>query len=183
METDRLAGMIESVLFVLGEAVSLETLAEALGESAVSVSEALAHLEKRYEKDECGLTLKRFAGYVQVASKAINASYVERVLQPAQKQSLSQSAMETLSIVAYRQPVTRGEVEAVRGVQCDYALQALIQKGLIHDVGRKETLGRPILYATTAFFLSHFGLSALSDLPPLPAYVGRPQTGTEEKEE
>jgi segregation and condensation protein B len=168
MRVDRLAGVIESVLFVLGEAGSVESLAEALEEDAAQVTEALALLEEKYEKDECGLQLKRFAGYVQLASKAVNASYVESVLQPAQKQSLSQSAMETLAIVAYRQPVTRGEVEAVRGVQCDYALQALTQKGLIRDAGRKETLGRPILYATTKLFLSHFGLSGLFDLPPLP---------------
>ena len=105
---------------------------------------------------------------IQLVSKAEYATYVERVLQPVQRQSLSQSALETLVIVAYRQPVTRQEVEAIRGVKCDYSLQSLIQKGLILDAGHKETLGRPILYATTDLFLSHFGLASLADLPDLP---------------
>ena len=90
---------------------------------------------------------------------------MERLLQPVQKQSLSQAAMETLAVVAYRQPVTKLEIEAVRGVKCDYSVQSLMHKGLIEEVGRKETLGRPILYGTTDAFLAHFGLTELSDLP------------------
>ena len=90
------------------------------------------------------------------------------MLQPVQRQSLSQTAMETLAVIAYRQPTTKGEVEQVRGVKCDYSLQSLMNKELIMEVGRKDTLGRPILYGTTENFLSHFGLSTLDDLPPMP---------------
>ena len=90
------------------------------------------------------------------------------MLQPVQKQSLSQAVMETLAVVAYRQPVTRAEVEQIRGVKCDYSLQSLMNKELIMEVGRKEALGRPILYGTTENFLSHFGLMTLEDLPPMP---------------
>ena len=90
------------------------------------------------------------------------------LLQPIQKQSLSQSIMETLAVVAYRQPVTKAEVEQVRGVKCDYSVQSLVNKGLITELGRKETLGHPILYGTTDNFLSHFGIESLADLPPLP---------------
>ena len=81
---------------------------------------------------------------------------------------LSQTAMETLAVIAYRQPTTKGEVEQVRGVKCDYSVQSLLQKGLIKEVGRKEALGRPILYATTDKFLEHFGISDIRELPPLP---------------
>ncbi len=105
---------------------------------------------------------------MQIASKADHAQEVERVLQPTQHMTLSQSALETLVIVAYRQPVTRQEIEAVRGVKCDYSIQSLMQKDLICESGRKETLGRPILYCTTERFLSHFGLHSLEDLPVIP---------------
>lgn len=93
---------------------------------------------------------------------------IEKLLQPIQKQSLSQAALETLAVVAYKQPVTRLDIEAVRGVKCDYSVQSLMNKGLIEEVGRKETLGRPILYGTTDAFLSHFGLTSLEDLPQPP---------------
>lgn len=177
MQNNRLGGIIESILFVCGEAMPLHTLADALGHEVGVVSAALDALEQDYAAVDRGLQLKRFADQVQLVSKAEYATYVERVLQPVQRQSLSQAALETLVIVAYRQPVTRQEVEAVRGVKCDYSLQSLMQKGLIMDAGRKETLGRPILYATTDAFLSHFGLTGLTDLPKLPEL-----TETQQKE-
>jgi segregation and condensation protein B len=96
------------------------------------------------------------------------AGDVVRLLQPVQQQSLSQAAMETLAVVAYKQPVTRAEVEQIRGVKCDYSLQSLINKGLIRETGRKDTIGRPILFGTTDEFLSHFGLEGLENLPPMP---------------
>ncbi|NLX83792.1 MAG: SMC-Scp complex subunit ScpB [Clostridiales bacterium] len=169
MLNDRLCGIIESILFVYGEAIDIETLANALGHEVKTVHSALNDLEQELQAAHRGLSIKRFANMVQLVSKADYATYVERVLQPVQRQSLSQSALETLVIVAYLQPVTRQEVEAIRGVKCDYSLQSLSQKGLIADVGRKETLGRPILYATTAQFLSHFGIQSLDELPELPA--------------
>ena len=89
------------------------------------------------------------------------AQDVLRLLQPVQQQSLSQAAMETLAVVAYKQPVTRAEVEQIRGVKCDYSLQSLMNKGLIRETGRKDTIGRPILFGTTDEFLSHFGLEGL----------------------
>ncbi|MEF9896453.1 MAG: SMC-Scp complex subunit ScpB, partial [Clostridia bacterium] len=100
------------------------------------------------------------------------APYVERLLQPIQQQSLSQAAMETLSIIAYRQPVTKSDIEKVRGVKCDYSVQSLVNKGLIEEVGRRETLGRPILYATTDAFLRHFGIETLAQLPEQPGDMG-----------
>ena len=95
------------------------------------------------------------------------ASQVEAFLQPLQKQPLSQAVLETLSIIAYRQPVTKADIEAVRGVKCDYSVQSLLNRGLIEEAGRRETLGRPILYKTTDAFLRHFGIEALDQLPEI----------------
>lgn len=171
MPNQRLCGIIEAILFVCGEAMPISGIADALGHDPALVIEALDEMETLYRADSRGLQLKRFANQVQLVSKPDYATYVERILHPAQRQSLSQAALETLVIVAYRQPVTRQEVEAVRGVKADYSLQTLTQKGLIREGGRRETLGRPILYITTDLFLSHFGLSSLKDLPEPPDAV------------
>ncbi len=168
MDAERLQGVLESILFVTGDALTVQELAQSLGVTELELEHALAALAVRYEGAGSGLSVKRFGQHVQLASKAEHAPFIERVLQPVQKKSLSQAAMETLAVVAYRQPATRQEVEAVRGVKCDYSLQSLLQKGLIQEAGRKETLGRPILYATTPGFLSYFGLQSLEELPPLP---------------
>lgn len=168
MRNERLCGILEAILFVCGEPLSLETLADALGHDPSIIQEALDEMENQYREENRGLQLKRFSSQVQLVSKPDYATYVERILQPAQRQTLSQAALETLVIVAYRQPVTRQEVEAVRGVKADYSLQTLTQKGLVAEIGRRDTLGRPILYATTDLFLSHFGLRSLDELPEPP---------------
>ncbi len=167
-----LAGRIEAILFVAGNAVRVEDLARALDAPVAQIEEALAQLRDEYDFAQRGFCLKRFGHQVQLATRALYSADVVRLLQPVQKQSLSQAAMETLAVVAYRQPVTRAEVEQIRGVKCDYSLQSLMNKELITEVGRKEALGRPILYGTTENFLDHFGLSSLTELPPLP---DRPQ--------
>ena len=167
-EEGSLKGRIEAILFVAGEAVRLEDLARALEISAAQLDKALDELRDEYDFAQRGFCIKRFGQQVQLATRALYSADVVRLLQPVQKQSLTQAAMETLAVVAYRQPVTRAEVEQIRGVKCDYSLQMLTNKGLIREVGRKDTLGRPILYGTTEEFLSHFGIATLEDLPPMP---------------
>ena len=125
----------------------------------------LDSLKEEYDRGMRGLRLNRFGESVQLSTRPDYAPYIERLLQPVQKQSLSQAAMETLSIVAYRQPVTKTEIEAVRGVKCDYSVQSLMNRGLIEECGHRETLGRPLLYRTTDKFLQHFGIETLEDLP------------------
>lgn len=163
-----LAGRIEAILFVAGEAVRVEDLSKALDVPIREVEDALIHLRDEYDFNQRGFSLKRYGHQVQLATRALYSQDVVRLLQPVQKQSLSQAAMETLAVVAYRQPVTRAEVEQIRGVKCDYSLQSLMNKELIAEVGRKEALGRPILYGTTDNFLAHFGISSLKELPPMP---------------
>ena len=175
-----LKGRIEAILFVAGEAVSIKELTKALQAEEKAVRAELNAIRDEYDYDQRGFLLKRFGDKVQLATRPLYAQDVLRLLQPVQQQSLSQAAMETLAVVAYKQPVTRAEVEQVRGVKCDYSLQSLMNKGLIREMGRKDTIGRPILFGTTDEFLSHFGLEGLDFLPPLPE---NPEAGEEESEE
>ena len=167
-EGGSLKGRIEAILFVAGEAVGIRDLAKALRIEEKELKEALKTIGSEYDYEQRGFMLKRFGDKVQLATRPLYSEDVLRLLQPVQQQSLSQAAMETLAVVAYKQPVTRAEVEQIRGVKCDYSLQSLIYKGLIQEVGRKDTIGRPILFGTTDEFLSHFGLRELADLPPMP---------------
>ena len=162
-------GIVEAILFVTGNAVEKSEICRAMNLTEEELEETLNALEGGYDYDRRGLRLLRFGRHVQLATRPDYAKYVEKLLQPVQKQSLSQAVMETLAVIAYRQPATKGEVEQMRGVKCDYSIQSLLQKGLIKEVGRKEALGRPILYATTDAFLEHFGISDIRELPPLPA--------------
>ena len=163
-----LSKIIEAILFVSGEPIQTGALAHALEVTEIEICTALDELANNYDYERRGICLKRFGSHVQLSTRADYAPYIEKLLQPVQKQSLSNAALETLAIVAYKQPVTKLDIEQVRGVKCDYSVQSLVNKGLIEEVGRKETLGRPILYGTTDSFLSHFGLRSLDDLPKPP---------------
>ena len=176
-------GRIEAILFVAGEAVGIRDLAKALRIEEKELKEALKAIGSEYDYEQRGFMLKRFGDKVQLATRPLYSEDVLRLLQPVQQQSLSQAAMETLTVVAYTQPVTRAEVEQIRGVKCDYSLQSLLAKGLIRETGRKDTIGRPILFGTTDKFLSHFGLEDLDRLPPLPEMKNGNESGEETEEE
>lgn len=169
MELNEVPHIIEAILFVSGEPVSIPDVAVALGIGEMEAVHAVETLQKEYETSSRGIALKRYGNHLKLETRAEYAPYVERMLQPVQRQTLSQAALETLAVIAYRQPATRGDVEQVRGVKCDYSVQSLLSKGLIMEVGRKEALGRPILYSTTDRFLEHFGISDIRELPPLPS--------------
>ena len=166
MEPNEIPQILEAILFVAGEPVAVADLARALEVGEMEIMHAVEALERECERR--GVTVRRYGDHLRMETRAEYAPYVERLLQPVQRQTLSQTAMETLAVIAYRQPVTKGEVEQVRGVKCDYSVQSLLHKGLIREAGRKEALGRPILYATTDRFLEHFGISDIRELPPLP---------------
>ena len=167
LELKERVGVVEAILFVTGNAVEKKEICRAMELTEGELEETLDALESGYDFDRRGLRLLRFGAHVQLATRPDYAPYVEKLLQPVQKQSLSQAVMETLAVIAYRQPVTKGEIEQVRGVKCDYSVQSLVTKGLIAEVGRKETLGRPILYGTTDAFLRHFCISSVAELPEI----------------
>ncbi len=167
MEPNEIPQILEAILFVAGEPVAVADLAQALEVSEMEIMHAVEELQRECERR--GVTIHRYGDHLRMETRSEYAPYVERLLQPVQRQTLSQTAMETLAVIAYRQPVTKGEVEQVRGVKCDYSVQSLLHKGLIREAGRKEALGRPILYATTDRFLEHFGISDIRELPPLPS--------------
>lgn len=178
-----LKGRVEAVLFVAGEAVRVDDLAKALSITVKELEVCLNELRDEYDFAQRGFCLRRFGSQVQLSTRALYAPDVVHLLQPVQRQSLSQAIMETLAVVAYRQPVTRAEIEAVRGVKCDYSVQALVKKGLIMEVGHKDAIGHPTLYGTTDAFLQHFGISSLEELPPLPEPEGegKPDDGPHEE--
>ena len=165
MEIQELCGIIEAILYVAGEPVNAEALAHALNLTRTELEPAIEQLRENCLLDKRGIRLNRHGGDIQLSINPEYAGYVEAFLQPVKRQSLSQAVLETLSIIAYRQPVTKSDIEAVRGVKCDYSVQLLLARGLIEEQGHKETLGRPILYGTTDKFLRHFGLEGLSELP------------------
>lgn len=177
MDRQQLMGAIEAILFVAGEPLEEEAVRMAVETTPEALEEALSALSGQYEFERRGIRLMRFGKSVQLSTRPEYAEVVERLLQPVQRQNLSQAAMETLAVIAYRQPATRGDVEAVRGVKCDYSVQSLLAKGLIEDVGRRDTLGRPTLFATTDTFLRHFGINTLDELPQVDFSV--PEHGEE----
>lgn len=181
MDKAELGGIIEAILFVAGEPVQIPELAHALNMTESEMNEAVDALRDTCDLERRGIQLNRYGSTVQLSTRAVYNEYIERFLQPVTKQSLSQAVMETLSIIAYRQPVTRSEIESVRGVKCDYSVQLLLSRGLIAEAGQRETLGRPMQYATTDAFLRHFGLESLDDLPD--RELGRGQIPLTERSE
>ena len=162
---ENLSAVIEAILFVSGDPVRLDALAHAMNLTVSEMDEALSSLSDHLALENRGIQVNRSGETVFLSINPRYATQVEAFLQPLQKQPLSQAVLETLSIIAYRQPVTKGDIEAVRGVKCDYSVQSLLTKGFIEERGRRETLGRPILYGTTDKFLQHFGMETLADLP------------------
>ena len=165
-----LAAQIETILFVASGAITISQVAATLEIPVAELEKGLAELEEQYK--ERGLRLQRHQQYIQLTTAPEAAQVVERFLGMEATSKLSRAGLETLSIVAYEQPVTRPEIDAVRGVNSDGALKSLLSKGLIQEAGRAERPGRPILYTTTPDFLAHFGLNSLKDLPPLNPQVG-----------
>lgn len=161
-----LSRVLEALLFVADEPVPLAALADAAGLMPAATREILADLADRYDRENRAWQLEEVAGGYRLATRPEYAPYIERLLRRPQP-GLSGAALETLAIIAYQQPVTRLAIEQVRGVKADHCLATLLGKGLIKEVGRKETLGRPILYGTTEQFLRHFGLRSLKELPKI----------------
>ena len=160
-----LAALCESLLFVADEPVPVRRLAQAMECHVDDVEQALAALAEDYERR--GLRLQRKGERVQLVSTPQAASCIERFLALPQSSKLSTAALEALAIIAFKQPITRPEIESIRGVSSDGVLRTLVRKGLVEEVGRSPTVGHPTLYGTTFEFLQYFGLTSLGELPPL----------------
>ena len=157
---------VEAILFAAGEPVEIPVLIQALEIAPMEFEPVLQGLALQYLEGR-GMRLKRYENSLQLCTQPKYMDLIEKVLQPVRRQTLTQAALETLAVVAYRQPITRMEIEQIRGVQCDRAVATLVQHGLIHETGRKESIGRPILYGTTERFLQHFAISSIGELPQL----------------
>ncbi|MDP5171826.1 MAG: SMC-Scp complex subunit ScpB [Bacteroidia bacterium] len=187
-----LSQIIEAIIFVSDQPVKVSFLQQVLrnavveedevpseslesddhsGPSAREIEEALEELEKKYQDIQYPFEIKKVAGGYQFYTKRSFYPYIRKAVVSKNQRRLTRSALETLSIVAYRQPITKTEVEHIRGVNCDYAMQKLLEKNLLSIVGRADAPGRPLLYGTSSFFMEYFGIADLSDLPKLKEFA------------
>jgi segregation and condensation protein B len=157
---------LEALLFAASNPISISQLAEVLSKSPDDIEAAVITLEAEYQQGR-GFRLQRHAGKIQMTTAPEYGALVEKFLGLEATARLSWAALETLAIVAFKQPITRPGIDAIRGVNSDGVLRNLLSKGLLEETGRAETPGRPILYGTTADFLQHFGISSISEIPPL----------------
>jgi segregation and condensation protein B len=157
----------ESMMFVWGEPLDVKAAADVFNISKQEAYECFKELQSEYEQEGRGIVIREINKAFQFVTREENADYVERLCTPVKARKLSQSALEVLAIVAYKQPVTKGEIEAIRGIKCDRVMDGLVKKELVCEVGRSDGVGRPILYGTTDVFLKNFGFTSLKDLPPI----------------
>ncbi len=173
MEIINWTGILESLLFAAGdEGLTLKQIAEVLEVDELEAKDIIEDLRKEYaENDNRGIMLIQLAGTYQLATKKENADYLKKLVDSPNTSTLSQAALETLAVIAYKQPITRAEIEEIRGVKTERPLHTLMAKALIKEVGRAEGTGRAYLYGTTKEFLDYFGLKSLEELPKLPEKV------------
>jgi len=177
-ETDLpLSVKLEAILFVAAEPVTIAQLATALDVASSVIERGLNELDASLS--ERGLRLQRHAGRVQLTTAPQLAELIERFLGLEVTSHLSRAALETLAIISYQQPVTRPQIDSIRGVNSDSMLKSLLNKGLVLESGRADGPGRPILYSTTPEFLQHFGLNSILEMPPL----AKPEEGEQKEEE
>lgn len=167
MDRTKAAAVLEAVLFTMGESVEINRLAGVIEEDVKTTEEILSQMARRYEEEDRGISLTRFDGSVQLCTKADMYEYLIKIAKAPRKMALTDTVLETLSIIAYKQPVTRIEVERIRGVSCDHAINKLLEYDLIMELGRLDAPGRPLLFGTTEQFLRSFGVASLEELPEL----------------
>lgn len=174
---------LEAVLFVSDEPVPAVALGQALGVERREAEDLCEELARSYEERSAGIELRSIAGGWRLATHPVAAPVVEQYVLSSRHARLTKAALETLAIVAYKQPVTRHQVSSIRGVNSDGVLRALLDRGLVTEVGREETPGRPALFGTSPEFLERLGLPSLADLPALAPLLGRPDTADATEDE
>lgn len=167
----KIKSAIEALLFVSGNPLTVKDFSNALNLEEILIEQILKEMINEYELDEeRGIKLIAINKEYQLVSKSENSDYIQKLLKKNKRQSLSQASLESLAIVAYKQPITRIDIDEIRGVKSESAIQKLIERDLIRETGRLDVPGRPILYGTTEEFLRQFGLKELKELPSLDFY-------------
>ncbi len=175
MDKNNLKDILHSILFVAGDGIEKSFIAEKLSLSEKELDKAILELEKELS-GTCGVHLIKYKNKIQLSSNPDYAEFISEVLNPIREKSLTRAALETLAIIAYKQPITKLEVEDVRRVNSDYAVQILLDQDMIEVVGRKDAVGKPLLFGTTENFLKRFNISNLSDLPDYEELMERIKT-------
>ncbi len=165
MELKQIEAQVEAILFTMGEAVELERLAAALDQDEDTMRKILFNLQERYEQEERGIHIMELDGAYQLCTKPSMYETIIKITHIPRKHVLTDVLLETLSIIAYKQPITKLQIEAIRGVKSDHAVNKLVEYNLVSEMGRMDAPGRPILFGTTEEFLRCFGLQSLDTLP------------------
>ncbi len=167
MNEEQIKSIIEALLFSWSDPLSLKDIAKVLELDDKRVTEILKEMMDDFNYNRRGIQIIKMNDHYQLATKPEHYDYVKKLLEPKQNKGLTQAALETLAIIAYKQPIPKGEIEGIRGVKCDKAIATLVEKDLIEEKGRLEKTGRPILYGTSLNFLKTLGLNSLKELPPI----------------
>jgi segregation and condensation protein B len=167
MEIDKIEAAIEAILFTMGDSVEVSVIAKAIEHDEATTKKIINNLMDRYESENRGIKIIEIDNAFQMCTKSEMYDYLIRVASQPKRQILTDVMLETLSIIAYKQPITRTEIENIRGVKCDHAVNKLIEYNLITEVGRMDAPGRPILFGTTEDFLRRFGVQSVEDLPEI----------------
>lgn len=167
MEREKAKAVLEAILFTMGDSVEIDRLSEVIEEDKQTTKELLDEMAVEYQNEGRGIELTTLENAVQLCSKGEFYEYLIKIAKTPKKFVLTDTLLETLSIIAYKQPVTRLEIEKVRGVSCDHAVNRLLEFDLIMEVGRLDAPGRPLLFGTTEQFLRSFGVKSLDELPEL----------------
>ena len=168
MNKNKMQGVLEALLFAAGdEGITLQQIADVLDTTIMQATDLIENLKEQYNKKDRGLMILEVGEVFQMVTKKEHSAYLKKLVESSGNAMLSQAALETLAIISYKQPITRAEIDDIRGVKSDRSIQTLTAKGLIKEVGRMDGPGRAILYGTTKEFLNCFGLKTLKELPPL----------------
>lgn len=167
MEKEKAEAVIEAVLFTMGESVEISKLAEVIEADIKTTKEIVYDMINRYEEEKRGVTIVEFEDSFQMCSRGEMYEYIIKIAKAPRKFNLTETLLETLSIIAYKQPVTKLEIEKIRGVSCDHAVNRLIEFNLVTELGRLDAPGRPLLFGTTEEFLRSFGVKSIEELPSL----------------
>ncbi len=163
----RAKSALEALMFIWGQPLDAKDAAEACDITKEEAMECFLELSEEYDQESRGLMIRRIGNSFQFATRPENADYIEKLCTPVKLRRLTQAAMEVLAIIAYKQPVTKSEIDSIRGIKSDRTIEGLLKKELVAEVGRSDAIGRPILYGTTDTFLKQFGFTSIKELPEI----------------